>query len=497
MGHPRYSNRVNPSLYQFNTRALLSSLGKGATLDHIPDHFIDDIATKGFDWAWPLGVWAIGPTGQNISRSNTAWHREYEETLKDLTINDISGSPFAVCEYVVDPSLGGDRELAHFRERLEQRGIKLLLDFVPNHIGFDHRWALSRPDFLMQGTTEDLSRAPDCWTKLPSGAVAAFGRDPNYPGWPDTLQLNFFNPQLRAAMIGELRSIATRCSGVRCDMAMLLEPEVFKRTWGGRPESASPFDKPFWPEAIASVRRDHPHFLFLAEVYWNYEQRLQEHGFDYTYDKTLYDHLMHHRGEDVFRHLAAPSCDNLRMAHFLENHDEPRVASRLSLEEHKAAAVISFLAPGLRFLHHGEPQGWKVRIPVHLSRGPVEPDDPEVVAFYQKLIPIMNCPTAKYGEWTLLPCAPAWEGNPTHSHFIAYLIAHESGPLLVTVNYANYRSQCYVQLPGKLLTEGTVHLIDQISSATYERSASDLVDKGLFLDVEGFTAHIFSVRTAT
>jgi hypothetical protein len=296
-------------------------------------------------------------------------------------------------------------------------------------------------------------------------------------------------------MIGELRSIATRCSGVRCDMAMLLEPEVFKRTWAERPESQAPLNESFWPEAIAAVRRDHPQFLFLAEVYWNYEQRLQEHGFDYTYDKTLYDHLMHHRGEEVFRHLAAPNRDNFRMAHFLENHDEQRVAARLSAEEHKAAAVISFLAPGLRFLHHGELDGWKIRIPVHLSRGPLEQDDPGISAFYQALLPIVNSPAAKCGEWSLLRCSPAWDGNPTHSHFIAYYIAHESGDLLVTVNYANYRSQCFVQLPQGLPARGIVRLTDRLSPAQYERDASDLLERGLFLDVEGFTAHIFSVSS--
>lgn len=449
---------------------------------------------KGFDWAWPLGVWSIGPTGREISRSLDCLQREYRETLPDLTNDDITGSPFAVCEYVVDPSLGGDRELAHFRERLEQRGIKLLLDFVPNHIGQDHRWAKSRPDFLMQGSTNDLAQAPDCWTQLPSRTIAAYGRDPNYPGWSDTLQLNFFNPQLRAAMIGELKSVATRCSGVRCDMAMLLEPEVFKRTWAGRPESQLPYDVSFWPEAIASVRRDNPTFLFLAEVYWNYEQRLQEHGFDYTYDKTLYDHLMHHRGDDVFRHLATPSCNNFRMAHFLENHDEPRVAARLTLDEHKAAAVISFLAPGLRFIHHGELEGWKVKIPVQLARGPKEESDPEIMAFYRKLLPLVNSPAAKEGTWHLLRCAPAWDGNPTHSHFVAYYIAHESGDLLVAVNYANYQSQCFVQLPQGLPARNIVRLTDRLSPAEYERDARDLLDQGLYLDVDGFTAHVFGVR---
>ena len=487
---------MNPSLYQINTKPLLSTLGAHAKLDDIPNAFLNSLAEKKFDWVWLLGVWKIGPTGQHISRSRTEWHHEYTAALPDLTEQDICGSPFAVAEYSVDPSLGGDAQLARFRERLEQRGMKLLLDFVPNHIGFDHRFATERPDFLFQGTEADLANAPDCWTRLPNGTVAAFGRDPNYPGWPDTLQLNYFNPQLRAAMVGELRNVATRCSGVRCDMAMLLEPEVLHRTWGGRAESRTPLTESFWPAAISEVRRDNPDFLFLAEVYWDYEAKLQKHGFDYTYDKVLYDRLIHHEAPKVFEHLSAPASYRARMAHFLENHDEQRIASQLTLDEHRAAAAISFLAPGLRFLHHGQFEGTRIKVPVHLKRGPQEEVHPAIVAMYDKLIPIANSTTGKNGDWQLLRCAPAWEGNPSNSNFIAYFIAHEDEDLLITVNYANYRGQCFVQLPQALPNQGTVRLIDKLSSTTYDRPAQDISSRGLFLDVDGFTTHVFSVQRA-
>ena len=485
---------MNPSLYQINTKVLLSTLGGNATLDDIPDTFLDSIASKGFDWIWLLGVWKIGPTGREISRSRIEWHTEYRAALSDLTQDDICGSPFAIAEYTVDPSLGGDIQLARLRGRLEQRGIKLLLDFVPNHIGFDHRFASERPDFLIQGTEADLAHASNCWTRLPNGTIAAFGRDPNYPGWPDTLQLNYFNADLRAAMIADLRNVASKCSGVRCDMAMLLEPEVFHRTWGGRPESKAPLTESFWPEAIATVRRDTPNFLFLAEVYWDYEARLQEHGFDYTYDKTLYDRLIHHEAAKVFEHLSARGSYRGRMAHFLENHDEPRIATQLAPNEHRAAAVISFLAPGLRFLHHGECEGNRARIPVHLKRGPNEETDPAIAAMYSQLIPIINSPASKYGGWHILRCAPAWEGNPTHANFIAYYIAHELEDLLITVNYASYRGQCLIQLPQGLPNVGTVKLIDKLSHVSYERTAQELSTRGLFLDVDGYATHIFSVQ---
>jgi glycosidase len=488
---------VNPSLYQINTKALLSQLGLGATLDDVPNALLDAIALRGFDWVWLLGVWKIGPTGRRISRERTEWHQEYLAVLPDLTQDDICGSPFAVCEYITEPSIGGDTQLARFRERLEQRGMNLLLDFIPNHIGFDHRWVSERPDFLIRGDERDLLHAPDCWTQLHNGTIAAYGKDPNYPGWPDTLQLNFFNPHLRAAMIGELRSIATRCSGVRCDMAMLIEPEIFARTWNGRPEARERFDQTWWPEAIAQVRRDHPQFLFLGEVYWDYEAKLQAHGFTYTYDKVLYDRLIHHESNKVSRHLTAPQSHTARMAHFLENHDEPRVASKLEPPEHTAAAVVSYLAPGMRFFHHGQLEGYRARVPVHLRRGPHEEIDPTIVALYDKLLPIVNSPAGKNGAWSLLRCVTAWDGNRTNENFIAYYIAYESGDLLVAVNGAGHKGQCFVQVPQALPRIGIARLTDLLSDATYDRDASELSAQGLYLDVEGHTAHIFSVSWIT
>lgn len=483
---------MNPSLYQINTKVLLSTLGPGSTLDSIPNSFLDSLAAQGFDWVWPLGVWTIGPAGRNISRSNRDWHAEYRAALPDLDDHDICGSPFAICQYTVEPSLGGDPALARLRERLNQRGMELLLDFVPNHVALDHPWVTSRPDLFIHGTEADLDADPLRWVKVPSGQIFAYGRDPNFPGWPDTLQLNYFNPYLRSAMIGELRSVATRCGGVRCDMAMLLEPEVFLDTWGEivKPKEPPP---PFWPDAIQAVRRENPKFLFLAEVYWNYEKRLQDHGFDFTYDKVLYDRLMHHEASKVYEHFREPVDFQRRMARFLENHDEQRVASRLGFEEHRAAAVLTMLSPGLRFFHHGQLKGSTVKVPVHLNRGPTESPNPEVVQFYQKLIPIVNSPLGKHGTWRLLDRSCAWDGNQTHQNFIAYLLEYDGERVLVAVNYASYRGQCRVRVPGDLELQGTWSLVDKLSGRSYSRDGVDLRENGLFLDEEGFSTLIFSL----
>jgi glycosidase len=139
MSSPRY-----PSLYQINTRVWLTELSRTlrrrATLDDIPDTDLDQFSRQGFDWIWLLSVWQIGLAGQQVSRSNPEWRRDFQETLDDLRETDIPGSGFAITEYSVHQDLGGDVALVRLRDRLRQRGLRLMLDFVPNHMGLDHPW---------------------------------------------------------------------------------------------------------------------------------------------------------------------------------------------------------------------------------------------------------------------------------------------------------------------------------------------------------------------
>ena len=171
---------------------------------------------------------------------------------------DIGGSGFAITAYSVSAELGGDAALARLRQRLAKRGLKLMLDFVPNHMALDHPWVEDHPEYFVTGTEDLLAREPQNYVRVKrkgGDLVLAYGRDPYFPGWPDTLQLDYSNPATQEAMIRELERIAGQCDGVRCDMAMLILPEVFERTWGRRPP-------PFWPQAIRRVRERGSGLLF-------------------------------------------------------------------------------------------------------------------------------------------------------------------------------------------------------------------------------------------
>ena len=123
----------------------------------------------------------------------------------------------------------------------------------------------------------------------------------------------------------------------------------------------------------------------MAEVYWDLEWTLQQQGFDYTYDKRLYDRLRDGHAQPVRDHFRADMDFQRRSARFLENHDEPRAAATFEFDKHKAAAVLTFLCPGLRFIHQGQREGFTKRIPVHLGRGPDESTNSESETFYARL----------------------------------------------------------------------------------------------------------------
>lgn len=460
-------------------------LGRRATLDDIPNSELERLAGLGFDWIWLLSVWQTGTVARTISRSHPQWRREFTETLPDLTDEDIAGSGFAITGYTVHRHLGGDAALARLRRRLRDYGLKLMLDFVPNHMAPDHPWVPLYPEFFVTGTESDLLRAPQNYFRH-GEKIFAYGRDPYFAGWPDTIQLNYGNPNLQTAMIGELKRIAGQCDGVRCDMAMLVLPDIFERTWG----VAAP---PFWSTAIQRVRNLHPGFLFLAEVYWDMEWRLQQEGFNYCYDKRLYDRLREGHARPVREHLHADLDYQDHLARFLENHDEPRIAATLNSAQHQAAALITFLSPGLRFFHDGQFEGRLKRISPHLVRAPAEPTDEILSAFYERLLTLIRRPTVRDGRWWLLECRPAWEGNWTYDGCIAFAWERSNHErLVVVVNYSDHHSQARLPLPFDNLAS-EIRFEEQITSGTFDRHRDDLAANGLYVDLPPWGSHVCTV----
>ncbi len=497
---------VFPSLFQINTRIALQELsqrlGRPAWLADIPDAFLDRWAEMGFDWIWFLGLWQTGALAREVSRRNPEWQDELRGLLPDFTIDDVSGSPFAIEQYVLHRDFGPGEGLVALRERLRARNMNLLVDFVPNHTAPDHPWVHEHPEYYIAGNDELLHAQPQNYARISASAprVLAYGRDPYFPGWPDTLQLNYRHAGLRSAMTQELLRLADIADGVRCDMAMLVLPDIIARTWGALStpsDGSAPVDAPFWPEAIGAVRRKRPDFLFMAEVYWDLEYVLQQQGFDYTYDKRYYDRLRARDAQAVRGHLWADPEFQRRSARFLENHDEPRAAEVFPRDVHKAAAVLTFFVPGLRFFHEGEFEGRRRKVSMHVGRRPPEAVDTDISDFYSRILGCLERDEVRNGQWRLVDCRPAWEGNPTWDRFIVFSWRGAGGrSLLVCVNYGTTQGQCYALPEFGEMEGGKVILRDLMGDARYERDGNALLAQGLYLDMPSWGYHVFDVELA-
>jgi hypothetical protein len=484
-----------PLLYEVNTRCWLREFaavsGRPITLADVPESEFLNWQRLGFTHIWLMGVWTGGPRARAQALNSAGLRRAYSEALPGWTEEDVGGSPYSVAGYRVALSLGGEAGLAQFRQRLHSFDLKLVLDFVPNHIGLDHPWVKERPELLVQAPSLEPGTFPE--DTVAGRKFLAHGKDPNWPAWTDTVQLDYRRVQTRVAMTALLQEIAGLCDGVRCDMAMLLLNDVFCSTWKQFPSGEPGPRTEFWAEAIATTRRGRPEFLFLAEVYWGLEPRLQSLGFDYTYDKVLYDLLASRDAGAVQRHLLATTAHGLvASAHFLENHDEPRIASLLPMPEHRAAALLILGLPGMRFLHEGQLCGWRRRLPVQLARRGLEPEDSGIRTMYKRLLEGLHASSIGQGRAVMLVPRQAWSENPTAQNFILvqWRAAREDFDLLA-INLAPHPGQCYVPLE---LNSGPVAawtITDRLGSERFVRRSDDLGARGLYLDLPAHAGQIF------
>ena len=491
---------THPILYEINTRPWLRDLsdraGSPIDLAAVPAAEFDRWEELGFTHIWLMGVWRTGPLSRAQAMDHPDLVRHYKEVLPDWTERDILGSPYAIGGYEVSETIGGEQALAAFRVKLRERGLKLILDFVPNHVGLDHPWIADDPDLFVRSSQP----GPDLFSRKigTKRHWFAHGKDPYFPGWTDTVQLDYRQPETRKRMIEALQSIAGRCDGVRCDMAMLVLNDVFAKTWAHLPAAVEPIAAEFWTEGIGAVRKTSPEFLFLAEVYWGLESRLQALGFDYTYDKILYDRLVHRDYPGVQRHLLeATPAFIAASAHFLENHDEPRIATRLSLTEHTAAALLILSLPGMRFLYEGKLEGSLIFTKVQLGRRPREVAQPEIVALYENLLLVLRRTAVGVGTFQLITPRSAWFGNATHQNFVMVQWQKEPHEFdLAVINLADHRGQCYAPLTMAGLGQHHWEMRDLLGPERHVRRGDDLEQQGLYLDLPAHGAQLFHCRPA-
>lgn len=434
--------RKNPHLYQANALVYLrraeQKAGKKLTLSSIPAKEWKELVRQGFDLLWLMGIWQRSPAAREQALNIAELRQAYDKVLPGWKPEDVAGSPYAVHSYIPDERFGSADDLKKLRAALNAADLRLILDFVPNHLAFDHPATLSNPEYFITGTAEQAAANTGLFFKTAEGRFLAHGKDPFFLPWSDTVQINFFSEAARRFLLATLMKIAETADGVRCDMAMLGMNSVFPKTWKDFVKEERPKTE-FWVWAIAEVKKKYPDFIFLAEVYWDREWELQQMGFDYTYDKKLYDRLLHDNGESVLGHLNAEQDYSDKCARFIENHDEERAVEAFGAERSKAAAVVMATVPGMRFFQDGQLEGKRIHLPVQLGREPEETPDSGISGFYKNLLSYADDNALHDGEWQLLEASPA--------NLLAWVWRRKNAYRVVLVNYSDRPLKGKVKMP--------------------------------------------------
>lgn len=442
---------MNPTLYQINTRVWRHRFGDDTQLLDVPERYWKQLSKLGVEYVWLMGVWQTGPNVLNYALE-PGLREEYARVLPDWTVQDVIGSPYAIDRYTLHKDLGKPTDLAKLKKRINKHGLKLILDFVPNHFHAESSWIAERPDVFLEVSPPLLELDGHTFYRSPTSSdkVFAHGKDPYFAAWQDTIQVNYASASARRFMEEQLQEIAQVCDGVRCDMAMLPVPNIFRRTWEHALGMQVQEVKQFWPEVIQQVQAQHPDFCFIAEVYWDMEWELQQLGFDFTYDKRLRDRLIQIDTSGVRDHLRAALPFQQRSVRFLENHDEDRILSELDADQAQAAAMIAYLSPGMRFFYEGQWEGRSKRLPVQLGRQPDERNDllsglkltkteltkldgfqsvhPRESVFYSYLLSLLQEPIVKHGLWSVVPIS-------AHPKLLCMEWQNEKRRLRILVNY--------------------------------------------------------------
>ncbi len=445
----------NPNLYEINTTVWLNELsqhhGTRITIGSVPAPEWDRLKEAGFHIIWLMGAWKRCRSGKEYFLADPRNVSLCDRILPGWTEDDIIGSPYAIESYEPDPLIGSWDDIDRAREELHKRDMKMILDFIPNHTGVDHPWLSTHPHYYIQVGRKQFEKNPsDFYPVRHNGKMLylANGKDPYFLPWHDTVQLNYFNYQTRQAMVQEIKKIAGYCDGFRCDMAMLVLNDIFYDTWGWTRNNI-PYESPeeeFWTE----VRKAVPDSILIAEAYWDTEWELQQLGFDYAYDKRLYDRMASFSVRDIYLHLNADIKFQKKLTRFMENHDEKRSAEVFGKDRLEASLALLSTLPGMKLYYRGQMEGNIIRPPLQLRRIMREKPDMETVRLYEKLLSITNQEIFHKGQWRLLDVFPLSDKNP--ADLLAYTWKTENKIKLVVVNLNPSVAQSRIPL-GDLVSD--------------------------------------------
>jgi hypothetical protein len=275
-------------------------------------------------------------------------------------------------------------------------------------------------------------------------------------------------------------------------MAMLALKDVFQATWGPYVKEAAEVPA-FWPLAAERLRSSGQDCLLLAEAYWGREGELLEQGFDYAYDKTLYDLMREQDISGLRNYLSEPVGRQEKRVRFLENHDESRAMEAFGAQRVRSAMVMQATLPGMRFWQHGQFEGARIRVPVQLRRAPPEEVDQDLQVFSRALLSEVDHPVFHEGAWEICSTS-GWADNRSHERLLAWTWCQGEERRLVAVNFSSAAAQGYVRLPTGWLPESEeIRLEDPLKGERFLRSRSETEQSGLYVGLGSGDFHFFNI----
>lgn len=461
-------------------------------LDNIPEEEILDFCDKGFDAVWMMGIWQRSFKGAEIARQHEGVLNEFKELIGDIDPeSDIGSSPYSIKDYNVDQKLGSNTGIKIFRKRLNEKGIKLLLDFVPNHMAVDHLWVQTKPQLFINADEKDFNEESFLYFRNSSGDIIAHGKDPYFDPWTDVAQLNYFNPETRKEMTGILKKVAGFCDGVRCDMAMLILKRIQTRIWGGRTKYNEP-ENEFWQQSISEIKTIYPEFIFVAEVYWNLEEELIGYGFDFVYDIDFYHALLDNDTGFLESSFSPDLKIRYKRLKFIENHDEQRSLKSFGYERLKAAAFLMSLSMGGHLYYQGQMEGFTKKLPVQLLKRPPEDADEIISSFYDLLFKVKNKLKKLKIEWSFIKPQPYITDDPLTRNT---MVLCGGSMFMAVVNYSGNVSKIILEPKTDKIPSSCRKIIfkDMLSLAVIKKDRQDLNKNGLYLALVPYSIYLFKI----
>ena len=393
----------NPVLLQINTRVWFNEIKDDYTtnpekfyLDSLPESVWESFKNRRFDVIYLLGVWQVDKLTEDIFNKKNL-KQEFDYVFPRWQWNDTCGSPFSINKYAINPNFGNENTLENLKIKLNKIGLKLILDFVPNHFGLQTEY-VGTSNFFIEEEHFTSSTREYSVIDTPQGKKAIYhGKDPYFPPWEDTFQLDYSSRTTTDFMKEQLRAIAKVCDGIRCDMAMLIVNRIIRQVWGNKIRGN--LTSEFWFDAIHEIKATNPDFTFIAEVYWDMEEELLNLGFDYCYDKKLYDAIRDQNYGTLEYILSRDRSYHEKTVRFLENHDESRAIEVFNQEKYFLSAIITFTLPGIKFFHQKQFEAYTLKESLFLTKRTQEQENPIIKQYYEILFKILQKLKLKNSKW--------------------------------------------------------------------------------------------------